>query len=532
MKQILAIFTKDVRRFWPEILITCLLLVALVLAYPRQWSGTDAVASGSFGFWFSNGNAQGLLADALIVLIPIAWWILIARLVHCERLIGHTQFWITRPYTWPKLLAAKLLFLAAFVYAPFFIAQCMLLREGGFHPFSYLPGLILNLFFLTATLVLPLVALSALTTGFGRMTLVVLGVLLFIAAAAVGSNFLPSSTYGSIPDLVSGNAVFAILFCGCAAIVLVQYVRHRVRLAWLLLVAAALGMWATAAFDPDQSLMDRTFLAASSAPLQLAYGGGEQHQPITTGTTDKSMLSIHIPVRESGVADGDVVVPVALRATIQGSGGAMWQSPWQGIPAGHYLPGESISMVRFVLPGSVYDRFKTVPVTLRLNFALVRARRTSATVIPLPKGEFSVSGFGVCRPRSWFDELDDYSNISCRSAMNQPNLTYVSTRWTEGRCADPSAQPGPQSTAWTGQLDPLPAEFGITSVWETPVNLSNPWIGNRRDEAQRSSLCPGTPVSFTQFRQEARMQTDLVISDFRLPELSLGDKYMMTTPSH
>lgn len=531
MKQILAIFTKDARRFWPEILISLGLLAALVLTYPRQWQETGAVSSGSFGLWLSAGGAQGLLADALIILIPIAWWILIARLIHCERLVGDTQFWITRPYTWPSLLAAKLLFLAAFVYLPFFIAQSALLREAGFYPSSYLPGLLLNLFFLTVFLVLPLAALSALTTGFGRMTLAVLGVLLFIISVAATSAFLPSNTYGSIPDILSGRLAFILLFCGCAAVVLVQYARHRARLAWTLLAVVALGMCAIAAFDPDQSLMDRRFPHAAAAPVQFAYAPGGMHQPITTGTNDKHLLAIHLPMSTSGVADGQVVLPLALRATITGANGASWQSPWQSGSSEHLLPGVSAFTMRLILPDSVYDRFKSESVTLRINVALVQARRSSATVVALPRGEFPVAGFGVCKPDHWFNDFDDFSNITCRSAMGQPQLTHITAQWTDGRCGDASSQPGALGTAWAGDIDPPPADFGITSVWDAHVSIIVPRFYTSRQEVEHHNLCPGTPITFTQYREAASMQTDIAIPNFQLPELSLGDKFMMITPS-
>jgi hypothetical protein len=107
MKQILVIFRKDARHFWAEILISLVLQAAFAVLYPRQWDypGTGAV-SYSFAGLFSSPDA---IANLLMVLIPISWWILLARVVQDERLTGHTQFWITRPYRWPLLLSAKLL---------------------------------------------------------------------------------------------------------------------------------------------------------------------------------------------------------------------------------------------------------------------------------------------------------------------------------------------------------------------------------------------------------------------------------------
>jgi len=524
MRQVLAIFNKDARRFWPEVLVSFALLVALVRVYPMQWAEPGSIHR-EIGWFGISGGPAGVFATCLVALVPISWWILIARLIHCEKLVGHTQFWITRPYEWPKLVAAKMLFLAVFLYVPFFAAQCLLLHAGGFHPFSYLPGLLLNLVYLTAVVVLPLAALSGLTTGFGRLTLLILGVILFVVLAATVSDYLPSSTFGSVPDMVSGKLGFGILFGGCAAIVLVQYARHRIRLAWFLLAAVAAGVWAIAIFDPDQTLVASHYPPAAS-PVQFVYTSGG----VTNGTNNKDLLSVSIPMHETGVAEGEAVVPVALKVNLEGPDGASWQSSWQGISSQRYLAGAPETSMAFVIPRAVYERFKGVPVTLRMSFALVQARRDFVRVVPLPAGDFTVAGFGVCKAESWTGNIDDFSGIGCRSAMNQPRLTYITAQWTGGRCAEAASESSRQmgGAAWAGEIDPEPAEFGITSVWDTPVNISNPWETYHQDESpQRRVLCPGSPVSFTQFRETARMQTDLVIRGFRLPELSLGDRYMI-----
>jgi hypothetical protein len=237
-------------------------------------------------------------------------------------------------------------------------------------------------------------------------------------------------------------------------------------------------------------------------------------------------------MHESGVAEGEAVIPVALKVNVEGPGGANWQSSWQGISSQRYLAGGSDTAIGFVMPRAVYDRFKGVPVTLRITFALVQARRDFERVISLPAGDFPVAGFGVCKAESWTGNIDDSSGIGCRSAMNQPRLTYIAVQWTEGRCTEGAKESSPQmlGTAWAGEIDPAPAEFGITPVWDTPVNLSNPWQTYHQDESpQRRVLCPGSPISFTQFRETARRQTDVVMRDFRLPDLSAGDRFMLLT---
>ena len=45
------------------------------------------------------------------LLLPIAAWVLIARVIHAEALPGTQQFWLTRPYSRGSLLAARPCFL-------------------------------------------------------------------------------------------------------------------------------------------------------------------------------------------------------------------------------------------------------------------------------------------------------------------------------------------------------------------------------------------------------------------------------------
>jgi hypothetical protein len=242
MKQTLAIFIKDARRFWPEIFLSFAVLLALVLVYPHTWTdATETTQSFSMRGLFSHGGV-GFFAGCVVVLVPISWWLLIARLVHGERLVGNTQFWLTRPYEWPKFVGAKLLFLGTFLYLPFLVAQCVLLVEGGFNPALCVPGLFYNLLMATGAMILPLAALSVVTTGFGRLTLVILGVILFVAGVALLNSLIPSDTTGGVSGSLGDTLSFGILVCGCAAVVVVQYARRRLWMAWLMIAVVAVSL--------------------------------------------------------------------------------------------------------------------------------------------------------------------------------------------------------------------------------------------------------------------------------------------------
>lgn len=530
MKQILAIFTKDARRFWPEIAVSLAITAALALVYPMQWRANNHMPghiSYSFRGLFAAGGGLGFLAGCLIVLVPVSWWILIARLVHGERLVGHTQFWLTRPYDWRRLLIAKLLFLAAFLYLPFLAAQMLLLVQAGFNPFAYVPGLLFNLVVVTAIIVLPLLAISAVTSGFGRMTLVLLGLILFVIAVSLLFSLRPADATAGIPSLISGYLSSLVLVFGCAAAVVVQYARRHLRTAWLSLAGIAAAFILLALIDPDQSLMSRSYAADSDArPVQLTYAADGLRQPMTNETTDKRVLEIAIPLHASEVRDNTAVIPVALKAILDGPNGAHWESPWQGARYEYFLPGASDTTTRFRIRRSVYEQFKSSPVSVRLVFALDKAVLVNYATIPVSRTPFSVPGAGICAPQiNWFENPPEITGIDCRTAVRHPDLTYVTAHWSLDKCdADSKSSASLIGTAWVGSLDTDPAEFGITSVWDTQVPLSNYWLGY---PPRSRRLCPGTPLTFARFARAGQTQVTLSIPNFRLPVLALGDQYRL-----
>ena len=144
MRQAFHIFRKDARHSWPYI--------AAVLAVTALTAWLEC-ADRWHGIRFTVG---------LYPLLALVWWFAAGAAVRSESLVGDRQFWLTRPYSWHSLLAAKLLFLAAFVGLPIFLSDCVILLVSGFNPFTLIPGLLLRQCFLAGVLALPF-AVAALT---------------------------------------------------------------------------------------------------------------------------------------------------------------------------------------------------------------------------------------------------------------------------------------------------------------------------------------------------------------------------------
>jgi hypothetical protein len=92
MSKILHIFKKDIRRHWPEILISLALLALYTRRELHLWqNSSDMFFSSPFSFLLSGSYIPFFLA--------LSWVFLILRVVHSETLVGDRQWWVTKPYS-------------------------------------------------------------------------------------------------------------------------------------------------------------------------------------------------------------------------------------------------------------------------------------------------------------------------------------------------------------------------------------------------------------------------------------------------
>jgi hypothetical protein len=530
MKQILHIFAKDTRHLWLEILISVGLTAALVATSPHFWS-QGATSYSPAGMWGHFSVSDTWLPGLLVVLIPLSWWILVSPLIHEERLVGDRQFWITRPYEWKRLLAAKMLFIVAFLYSPLFLAQCLVVARVGFNPLSYLPGLLYDSFLITSLVILPLVALATVTRNFARMTLAILGVGVSILAMAGLTSIFPGTEIAS--PFLDSLTLFLVI-CGCIAVILLQYAARRTASSWVVLALTQGLVAALACAAPDQALMGRRYLAEQAPGVALATdneAGGGAIVSVARGPHD---VVINVPMRVSGIAPGSMMISEALRVTLEAPDGSHWTSFWQPIYdrflADKLLPGERIARAAFTMPRSVYEKLKPMPLRARITLAFVRARQGETTTVSLPLDDFQVPGFGICTPQTgFFYKPYEIGGIVCRAALRQPSLTFVRVNWSYDDCHAPSQERrNIDGEAWVGSLNRTPSEFAIAPVWSNAIAFTNQEPGYHVNEPRH--ICPGTPATFTSYQAAGRMQAAFDISGLLLPELSRGQIRVMATP--
>jgi hypothetical protein len=517
MKQALHILAKDIRRFWGEVSLSVAVMVAFAWEYPRQWLDAS-VEWERLGLRFQ--RQEQLLGGLLMLLIPLTWWLLITRLVHEERLVGDRQFWITRPYEWKKLVAAKAIFLLIFLYLPLIAAQCWLLMRAGFNPAAHAGGLLYGLIVISGGLVFPLAAIAAVTVNFARMTLT----LLCVCCCAVGIAAIDTSLFAAgmtqKPVASSDPLAIPLLLCGCAAVIVLEYARRRIALGRILLLVLPVLLALSGFFFSSDAMVNRRYPPAASgenAAIQVSVRGDAQSAGTANAALSAKRVQVSLPLHVAGVAEDELWIPNGVKVTVDAVGGASWSSDWQPLYGGYYLPDSRDASVVFEVNRDLFSRLQSMPVTLHLTFALTEARRAIVWRTALPTHDFTVPDFGICSPQVLPLLVNQavapqISLIACRSPLRQPTLTLVQSLLSNESCSNSATGPGSggHSSEWIGNLKSEPAEFGFPSVKIFPISVWNP----------SGHLCPGAPVTFTEYKAVRLMQTEITAQNFRFPSYS------------
>ncbi len=226
MDRIVAIFLKDARHLRPQIAMLVLLMALSAILDPTY------------------STARASYYDLLpLLILPVACWLVIVSVIHQEKLPGDRQYWLTRPYCWKELLAAKLLFLAAFVNFPMLLCHAAIFTAVGIEPADQIEPLFWRQVFSTAFYILPAAGLAVITRSIGRMIAVALlgGVGLCLSAGA----FLLFTHRPLILPERTNESTFALagaLAAGVGVILVLQYARRRTRLARALAAVFAIAL--------------------------------------------------------------------------------------------------------------------------------------------------------------------------------------------------------------------------------------------------------------------------------------------------
>ena len=479
LPQPLHIVRKDLTHLWPETLFVLALFAGFAFAAPSAWEGSQYAVYATIASWL------------LKVLMPLSWLILIARAIQDESLVGDRQFWTSRPYHWAKLLAAKAIFMAICIYVPFFFMQMYLLKRAGLHPLMVIPGLLHNLLLLTVVVVLPLAALSAVTSTFPRVLLSFLGAIVYITIllGIVGWITFNQMQFPHLDWLL--NSICILL---PAAALLIQYKTRKTLIARTLLIATPILAAAIVLAAPTNALIARSFppLQGTAAPSLTPLTDRLPAPPTAIGELllVRNDVSISLPIGVTGMQKDINILGRGTRAIITAPGFS-YTSPFLTPfgPPTQFSSARPFTGVTFSLPVAVFNKIRQQPVDLRLQFAseILKADKPStwkATLLP-----FSVPGKGGCSfPHNGPESAE--APPTCRFPLSQPETAFVTAPLAAASCETPAAPLVTGQAIFRGGG----MSFDIDPVITVPLVFQT----GDPDPQHNYVLCPGTALTFVQ----------------------------------
>ena len=439
MMQAIHIFRKDVRHQAPVLCMYAVILVLFGIAAPQARQG----------LWIKN-PALPLFVTLLNLLLPLAWFAITVRVVHEEPLVGDRQFWITRPYRWQSLLAAKLFFLALCIWLPFLLMQCIMAMHAGLNPFN--TGLLTSAVTILLYIWLPCILLA-----------LVFATLPPTFFTAIGTAIL----WGTVLSFVVGNdeprtdapwsfAVLGTIFGLLFFVILIWQYRtrntRRTRIALVSCVALFLALFMGYIKMPfhaiSSALMHAQYPTNRASELHLAYEPATSHSPIEfsqSGIEDKA--SFTLPLHLQGLAPALRLINLNASYTVEVKG-IRYASPWRPVAL-------NSAGINLLIPRNVLRDINSTGFSARFHLDLA-----GTTLAPSNTQTSIISDSFTIGPRSRCSRIDQPGNhIRCTFAYQVPDPIRIEPITAAG-CIQTSIPPSDVRTEDAGiAADPVRVEL-------------------------------------------------------------------------
>jgi hypothetical protein len=489
MLHTLHIFKKDSRHLWKEILVVTTMIAAFAYlgARSRPVLTTYALPIDRL--------------DAIYrLLLPLAWWYLIAAVVHEERISGDRQFWLTPPYRGGSLLAAKVLFVLVFLNLPMLLADCVILAAHGFKAWSYLPGLLVRQLLLLLVWFLPFVALATVTENLKQflLLLVMIPVLYFIITF-VGR--LPIfQLYWGHGEWIPISAMIAVVVVGTFLILRIQYLQRRTTLArGIAICALPLALMVpsffprSTAYAAQLALSHRQAVPASvGLGLDLSRQGGQDRNDLVTDGKPGA-VELDFPLRATGIPQDLDLIADHLAVKIRTPDGNSLSTTGRSLM---FSDRNGQLWMKVHVDEAAFQKLRGTRVTVRTSAYLTVLGNSRATLIPAGAKSMEVPGIGRC---SFLPDNTHGWVLFCQAPFRQPaDFCKAILRESEIRKFNEALPIG-------GSYSPYPAELEVSPLVLTfngVYGISRPISG--------ALMLTATPVSHFH-------------TDFELPDVSLKD---------
>jgi len=461
MRQTLHIFKKDVRHLWFEIAIAITAVAAFTFTGARR------------ALWLVDPVTNRTAAWTMVlILLPLAWWTLIARVIHDEALPGDRQFWITRPYSWKSLLGAKALFIFVFINLPMLLADVAIVRACALHPLgAELPGLLWSQVLLAIVFVLPIAALSALTAGFVQLIFAILMPCVIAVVVAIVAPEVVLGGFWNGTDWVRTYCLFLVIGVAGPAILVWQYSTRRTTAARISAVAAAilavLGMtlipWSVA--FKIQSWFSKQRVEQPLARVDFDSGS----KWLTRAVIEGNRVRIELPLNVSALPPDMSAKPEGFSVQLQTPDGTMWRAD-QALSGYASNMGQEFSL-QITVDGAFYRKVKDEPMKVRGSLYLTVFGNPRSALIPFGDRSVLVPHVGVCAASQGANRQTYF--LICSSGFRFPprlvSYSFIQSAketaqyaWTSPRSRSISYSPFPAEPG----INPVSQDFALGSVHE------------------------------------------------------------------
>src|SRR5262249_41267770 len=315
-------------------------------------------------FYSLSASWLSRLNEIYSLILPLAWWYLIAMVVQAEPLLGEHQFWITRPYSRRSLLAAKILFVLVFLNLPMLLADWVIVSAHGFTPSSYLPGFLFRQLLLLFVWFLPFVALATVTANLGQFLLIPM---LYVIAAFVAR--LPVSLNSwYLAEWIPNSALILVAVVAAFLILRIQYLHRRTVLARGIAIGALpLALAAPSLFPRSTAYALQLALSDRQEPrtsvvlaLDRSRRGGH---PFLTDS-EPGRLEFDFPLRATGIPQDLDLGADHLEVNVRTADGKSWSTPGRSVLD---VDGDGQLWMKFHVDKAVFEELKSQRVTLRTS---------------------------------------------------------------------------------------------------------------------------------------------------------------------
>lgn len=508
MNQVLHIFKKDLRRHWPEILISLALLAIYTRHELHLWQTSPEFSSTS-SFFF---DLSGRFIPFFLVL---SWIFLILRVVQSETLVGDRQWWVTKPYIWWQLLLAKLFFIFVFVSVPLFHVQLLLLHHAGFSTLANIGRLFLMQFTLPLLIIVFTFDLASLTKNLAQALLGIgIVVVVFIAGSWLDSA---TSHMTGDPSRAIDTLESLLLFSSIIFVPIWQFARRRT---WTsrATIAACAGVVMLLSLLPFSRSVEQSYppLSLSDSPAQFSIPAIPEAPDNPSGLPSfvtEAVLSI--PLNVSGVVPGSVVLINGVNLTVDSSDDAHWIRGWLDRYQ-QLWPGTQRQNLNYEVKRKEYEKVRGKLQNLHVQLALSEYQEADSRTLVVPATTFRDNDLGICRL-----PMRGYQLLECRRPFH--SLAYM------GRFDAPHSPCGslrrfPNSPpanldvayAWSRPTDEVFPDPGLNPIVDYQVSF-NP-VSRIQDpdstapmEYSAVFLCSGAELHLARpvFKRRFRVQLEL-----------------------